>query len=83
VSDITIRDLDDRLTQRLEARAAGHGRTIEAEAHDILRTALQEGATPSRDGNLYDAIRKIVEPLGGMELSIPPRKPVRESPRFD
>ena len=33
--------------------------------------------------NLYDAIRKIVEPLGGIELELPLRVAGREPPRFD
>ena len=33
--------------------------------------------------NLAEAIRKRIAPLGGVELKIPPREPVREPPRFD
>jgi hypothetical protein len=34
-------------------------------------------------GNLADAIRAIVEPLGGIELEPFPRQPVREPPTFE
>ena len=56
-----------------EARAAGHGQSVEAEARDILRKALGQNETSSSPANLYAAIRAIVEPLGGIELDIPPR----------
>jgi hypothetical protein len=44
MAEITIRDLDDDITQRLRARAA-HGRTLEEEARDILRRVTSESAS--------------------------------------
>jgi plasmid stability protein len=84
MTSIIIPNVDDDLEQRLKVRAAEHGRSIEAEARAILRLALGgnggEGATP---GNLGDSIRAIVEPVGGIELDIPPRKQMREPPKFE
>jgi plasmid stability protein len=80
---IIIEGMDEDLRRRLQRRAARHGRSVELEARDILRSALvteENGAVP---GNLAEAIRAIVEPLGGMELDIPPRGPVRTLPRFE
>ena len=37
---MTIRTFDDRLTQRLRIQAARHGRSMEDEARDILRSNL-------------------------------------------
>ena len=73
---ITIPDVDDSLRERLKQRAAKHGRSIESEAASILRTALSTGLSDSAPavGNLGDAIRAIVEPLGGFELEIPARR---------
>ena len=51
---------------------------MEEEARDILRTALA-GQTPRR-GSLVDAIRARMEPLGGVDLKIAPREPMREVP---
>ncbi len=80
---VTISNIDDALVQRLAARAAAHGRSVEAEAKDILSNALG-GDMPERvPGNLADAIRAIVEPIGGIELELPIRQPVREPPRFE
>ena len=53
---------------------------MEDEARDILRTALAQEPLPT--GNLADAIRKRIEPLGGVELSVPPRGPMCEPPDF-
>lgn len=83
MTSVTIQNIDENLVQRLAARAAAHGRSMEAEAKDILSTALG-GELPERaPDNLYDAIRAIVEPVGGIELELAPRQPVREPPRFE
>jgi plasmid stability protein len=42
VASITIRDLDDSVKRKLRVRAAQHGRSMEEEARNILRTALAE-----------------------------------------
>ena len=62
---------------------------MEEEARQILRTALAE-TTPkpanlkaSKAPNLYGAIRRHIAPLGGVELNIPRRGPIREPPRFE
>ncbi len=83
MTTVTISNIDDALAQRLAARAAAHGRSVEAEAKDILSNALC-GDVPDRvPDNLYDAIRAIVEPIGGIELELELRQPVREPPRFE
>jgi plasmid stability protein len=83
MASITIRDIDDDLKQRLKQRAAVHGRSMEAEARDILEDALGTKPAAPVPGNLADAIRSIVEPLGGIELEPFPRQPVREPPMFE
>jgi plasmid stability protein len=81
MASITVRNLDDALKARLRVRAARHGRSMEDEVRHILRTALAE--RPPQPANLADAIRRRFEPLGGVELKIPPRGKLREPPRFD
>jgi plasmid stability protein len=39
VPDVLIRDLDPRTLADLKASARSHGRTLQAELHDILRQA--------------------------------------------
>jgi len=80
LASITIRNLDDALKRKLRLRAAHRNRSMEDEARDILRTALAQ--EPAETQNLVDAIRELVEPLGGIELDLPPRRPMPEPPNF-
>ena len=80
MASITIRNLDESLKRKLRLRAAHRNRSMEDEARDILRTALARERVSS--GNLADAIRKRIESVGGVELSLPPRGPKREPPDF-
>ncbi len=79
-ASITIRNLSDDLIQRLRVQAAEHDRSMEEEAQEILRAALIEDTSPV---NLAQAIRAHFAPLGGVDLEIPPREPMREPPSFD
>ena len=81
MGSITIRRLDDQVKRKLKLRAALHGRSMEDEARVILRTALDAKAESGE--SLVDAIRRRIEPLGGVELEIAPRLPGREPPTFD
>lgn len=42
---LTIRNLDEGVKQKLRLRAASHQRSMEAEAREILATALTAGET--------------------------------------
>lgn len=76
---ITIRKLDEQTKARLRVRAAHHQRSMEEEARNILRAALAREAAPPR--NLAEAIRRRFEPLGGVELPLPVREPMRTPPK--
>ena len=80
MASMTIRDIDDSLKARLRVRAAKHGRSMEDEARDILRAALS--AQPSTARGLVDSIRARIEPLGGVDLQIPLREPMRDPADF-
>ncbi len=82
MSSITIRNLDPAIKERLRIRAAQHGHSMEAEVRTILQTTLKEPEAPVAR-NLYERIRALVEPLGGIDLDLPPREPARDPPRFD
>lgn len=75
MASMTIRNLDDRVKTRLRVRAAEHGRSMEDEAREILTSVLAE--EPIRAGNIYDAIRARFASLGGVELPIQKREPIR------
>ena len=81
MASMTIRDIDERLKARLRVQAAHHGRSMEDEARDILRTALSKER--SRSGTLVDSIRARIGPLGGVELEIAPREAIREPMSLD
>lgn len=77
---LTIRQLDERTKARLRVRAAHHGRSMEEEAREILRSALRDSSSVT--GNLAEAIRRRFAPFGGLELELPRRDAVREMPNF-
>ncbi|MCY3912118.1 MAG: plasmid stabilization protein [Chloroflexi bacterium] len=81
MASITVRNLDDGLKRRLRIRAAENGRSMEQEARDILRAALDDASAASTD--LGSAIRARFSPLGGVELELPPREPIRNPPSLD
>jgi antitoxin FitA len=80
MATLTIRQLDDKTKARLRVRAAHHGRSMEEEAREILRSALTT-SSPAK-GNLADAIRRRFAGLGGIELQLPRRDPMRQAPAF-
>jgi antitoxin FitA len=80
VASMTIRNLDEKLKACLRMQAAKHGRSMEDEARDILRSALSTGS--ERTASLAKSIRRRIEPLGGVELQISSREPRRELQNF-
>lgn len=76
MASMTIRNIDEALKRRLRVQAAEHGRSMEEEARDILRAALSTEAP--RSNNLVDAIRTRFAPLGGVDVPLAPREPIRE-----
>jgi len=83
MSSITIRNLDPALKEKLRVRAAEHGHSMEAEVRDILSAVLDHKGRPVSGAELAARIRARFEPLGDVEIEIPPRWPDREPPRFD
>lgn len=76
MATMTIRNIDEQLKARLRIRAATHGCSMEQEARDILRAALS--AEPVTSASLVEAIRRRVEPLGGIDLELPEREAIRD-----
>ena len=69
-----------RLIQHFESQTDEEA-IAEDEARDILRTALNHQTPTQKD--LATAINSRFASLGGVELDIPPRSPMRQPPRFD
>ena len=80
LASITIRKLDDGVKTRLRTRAASNGRSMEEEARLILAEAVEQAPAPAK--GLGTALHELFKPLGGVELELPPREPMREPPRF-
>ena len=72
---MTIRNIDDAIKNRLRLRAAMHGRSMEDEARDILRSALSTEIPRPR--NLGQAINERFGALGGVDLPDLPREAIR------
>ena len=72
---MTIRNIDDAIKSRLRLRAAMHGRSMEEEARDILRSALSTEIPRPRD--LGQAIHGRFGALGGIDLAETPREAIR------
>lgn len=84
MATLTVRNFSDDLKQRLRMRAAKHGRSMEEEARQILGAALQPDERSGATGaDLAESIRRRFAPLGGVELELLPREPMREPPKFD
>lgn len=81
MASLLIRRIDDDLKKRLRMRAAENGSSMEEEARRILAAGLKRGKPTAKKAG--DAIAAIVDPIGGIELDLPLRSPVREPPRFD
>lgn len=79
MASITIRNLDEQLKRRLRARAAGAGRSMEAEAREILRQAIGD-FSPAKD--LGQSIHARFAAIGGADLPLPARGGMREPPEF-
>ena len=81
LASITIRNIEEAVKSRLRIQAAFHGRSMEDEAREILRSALNR--EPLRSGSLVASIRARFSRLGGIELPVVPREPMREPPAFE
>jgi plasmid stability protein len=73
MSTLTIRQVTERTHAGLRARAAKHGRSVEAEVRAILDAAVK-----LPEGNILLALRASMTEFGGVELSVPTRT---DSPR--
>jgi antitoxin FitA len=63
---IVIRNLSSATHRALQARAAQHGRSTEAEA----RAILDEAVRPAERIKLGSALAALTRPLGGLDLDI-------------
>jgi len=80
MATLTIRRLDENTKTRLRVRAAHHGRSMEEEAREILRSSLV--AASLGKGHLAEAVRRRFAVFGGVQLQAPSRDVIRKAPKF-
>ena len=76
MASITIRRLPEGTKRQLRLRAARNGRSMEQEARELLEAGLAR-AEPQLE-NLGEKIHRRFAALGGVDLKIPPRGPIRD-----
>ena len=81
MATLTIRRLDEKTKARLRVRAAHHGRSMEQEAREILRSALT-ASSPTPE-NLAETIQRRFARFGGVELAVFRRDSLRDIPAFE
>jgi plasmid stability protein len=72
VADISIRNLDDGVRERLRVLAAEHGRSMEAE----IRAILEHAVRAQRGESLVERLVAAASSAGGVELDVPRRSDV-------
>lgn len=80
MATLLIRNLDEDVKRRLRLRAAAHGRSMEAEARDILDASLRDKEPTPRD--LGRSVHERFAAAGSCDLKLPAREPMRDPPDF-
>jgi plasmid stability protein len=73
VAYLNLDDLDEETAVRLRARAVGNGCSIEEEALNVLRLALDKPGALPQPQHLGIAIHELFKDLGIVEVVHPPR----------
>ena len=80
MASITVRNLDDDVKRKLRIRAAEHGYSMEAEVREILAEAVNDAPKPRK--GLGTRIHERFRAIGGVDLELPERGPMREPPQY-
>lgn len=78
MASLLIRNLDEETKARLRQQAARHGRSMEQEAREILRKAVQPPGEPGFAKRINQRFAK----LNVERLPIPPRSRARTPPEL-
>lgn len=80
MATLTIRDFDDDLKTALRVRAAKHGRSMESEVREILRTVLErQSSGPGMAARIRQRFSGIT---GDADLELPERTERRRAAEF-
>lgn len=77
---LTIRKLEETVKSQLRMQAAAHGRSMEEEAREILKNALNRSGQQSVD--LAASVRRRFAAVGGVDLPVSEREAIRSAPDF-
>lgn len=80
MATLTIRDLDEEVKSKLRVQAAEHGRSMEAEARELLAAALL-GRRPARGLGSY--INENFSAIGHADVQFPRDEEVAQSADLD
>ena len=80
MGSMTIRNLDDRVKEKIRVRAAKNGHSMEEEARRLLTGAIDR--PPKEEVGLGTSIRRRFAKYGITKLELPPRDSVRPPPKF-
>ena len=76
MASIVVRGLDESVKKQLASQARAHGRSMEAEARDILTKAVHRP-------NIAIALLGVAREAGGVELPIPDRTESARAVEFE
>jgi plasmid stability protein len=71
MATIVIRNLDETIKRRLQVRAALNGRSMEAEARELLAISVAQMSIEFAEPGTGNAIHELFAPLGGVDLRMP------------
>jgi hypothetical protein len=70
------------LTRYNVAREDKLGKNTEVDENDKEDGSPEKNQYPPAQTNLADSIRRHLEEVGGVEVQLPPRRPIRKPPDF-
>jgi plasmid stability protein len=73
MATIVIRKLDESVKRRLQVRAALNGRSMEAEARELLANYAPQIPRGLAEPGMGNEIHELFAPLGGVDLKMPSR----------
>jgi plasmid stability protein len=73
MATIVIRNLDPAVKRRLQVRAALNGRSMEAEARELLANYVAQIPSDMTEHGMGNAMHELSAPLGGIDLKMPSR----------
>ena len=74
------KNLKNDRNRRMHIQAVKHDHSVDGSARKVSQAKHTASDPPA---NLAEAIRARFAPLGGVELELPPREPMREPPDFE